>query len=430
MTLTIVHVNDVHGCYEVYARAAALARSRKAILLDAGDAFEATSLRCAATRGGAAARLWRTANVTAITVGNAEILHYGAANLQRIARISRKPLLTANLMLSNGEQIPGTRPWIMVEHCGQRVAILGVTVPLHSVYDRFGIRALDPFSVTAESLPHLQSEADLIVVQSHLGLWDDEKLAKIPGIDLIVGAHSHDRLEEPRWVGKVPIVQASMQGRWIGEVTIDRGQVSAHLHAAADVAPAPDVLAELSRVEADVEDWSLTPVAKLSRPFSRVQLGQTVVDLLADVTGADCAILTEGLVTKGLPKGVIDRGMLHEAFPLALKPTIADLTGNDLLELLERAHHPSQQRRRLTVLRGRRMGGIFKSGIEIRLDAAGRQSRIRSAAVRGEPLRLRNSYRVACTDIGVAPLAKLVPVSAPAKINTDTLLFDVLERSL
>ena len=54
-----------------------------------------------------------------------------------------------------------------------------------------------------------RSRADVVVILSHQGTKVDELLAReVPGIDLIVGAHSHDRITPPRQVGTVWVVQA------------------------------------------------------------------------------------------------------------------------------------------------------------------------------------------------------------------------------
>lgn len=430
MVLTLIHVNDAHGQLELYAQAASLARARHAIFVDAGDVLEATSLRCAATRGEAAARLLRVAGVAAITVGNAELLHYGVAGLERIADISRVPILSANLSLEDGNSLPGTRPWTLIDHRGQSVAILGLTVPLVKPYAKLGVHALDPVTVAGELIPWLRSKAEFVVVLSHLGLWDDEEISKIPGIDVVIGGHSHHLLNNPHSVGGSPIVQASTRGRWIGEVTLGKARVEGHLHVAANVAPASDVVSELSQIDTETETWGHTVVTTLLCSLSRAQLGHKIANLLKKATEASAAILLEGIVTNGLQEGSVNRHQLHQVLPFALHPAVVHLKGGELLGMLERAYDPAHRDRRPDMLRGRRLGSLYKSGLEVHLDTKGRHSRVRRVIVGGQPLRLQQTYRLAMSELETSQLAESGCAPLEVQLDTNVLLSDILEQGL
>ena len=74
---------------------------------------------------------------------------------------------------------------------------------------------------------------DLIVVLSHLGLSEDRQLATtVAGIDVIVGGHSHNRMEHAEKVGKTLIVQAGAHGSDLGrlDLTIQDGKIATHEH--------------------------------------------------------------------------------------------------------------------------------------------------------------------------------------------------------
>lgn len=67
-----------------------------------------------------------------------------------------------------------------------------------------------------------------IVVLSHLGFSEDQKLAQnVEGLSAIIGAHSHDATAVPHWTinqktGKpVPIVQAGSEGKWLGDLELN-----------------------------------------------------------------------------------------------------------------------------------------------------------------------------------------------------------------
>ena len=79
----------------------------------------------------------------------------------------------------------------------------------------------DPISSAAEIVPLLREDSDLVIALTHIGLRRDLELAaSVPGIDLVVGGHSHAVLDEPRVVGKTVILQAGSWGRHLGKAEI------------------------------------------------------------------------------------------------------------------------------------------------------------------------------------------------------------------
>ncbi|MDZ7684858.1 MAG: hypothetical protein U5O39_07470 [Gammaproteobacteria bacterium] len=55
----------------------------------------------------------------------------------------------------------------------------------------------------------MRPQVDLLIALSHLGHEEDKQLARtVPGIDLIVGGHSHTLVEEPVRIGDTWVVQA------------------------------------------------------------------------------------------------------------------------------------------------------------------------------------------------------------------------------
>ncbi len=96
------------------------------------------------------------------------------------------------------------------------LGLLIMQYPQGSPWERvFGWRFIDPWEAVepyARGLP----DGEMLVVLSHVGLSLDTELAKrVPRIDLLLGGHSHDTLEAPRYVGDVPIVHAGPYGRFV-----------------------------------------------------------------------------------------------------------------------------------------------------------------------------------------------------------------------
>jgi hypothetical protein len=80
-----------------------------------------------------------------------------------------------------------------------------------------GIKVGEVKKAVEESIANLKElKVDKIILLSHLGLEEDRKIAKISGIDIIVGSHSLDALAQPEKVDNTLIVQPLNQGQQIG----------------------------------------------------------------------------------------------------------------------------------------------------------------------------------------------------------------------
>mgnify|MGYP002411055751 FL=1 len=67
----------------------------------------------------------------------------------------------------------------------------------------------------------LSDQADVVVCLSHLGIDADRVLAAaVPGIDIIVGGHSHTALAEPEVVGETIAVQAGEWAEYVGVLRV------------------------------------------------------------------------------------------------------------------------------------------------------------------------------------------------------------------
>src|SRR5699024_7511586 len=67
----------------------------------------------------------------------------------------------------------------------------------------------------------LSDQADIIVLLSHLGIYEDERIAKhFPDIDVIIGGHTHHLLRSGEMVNHTLLTAAGKQCAYVGEVSI------------------------------------------------------------------------------------------------------------------------------------------------------------------------------------------------------------------
>ena len=227
-TLTLLHTNDFHN--HLSAAQAAFIKQEKAkhdpvLLLDSGDAISAGNV---GVRPGGEPILTRMTETgyDAMTLGNREF--HVADTLLRL-KISKAgfPVLCANIRWRDdqGATLPTVPSFETILPNGLRVGIFGLTVPM--VTPRMTARLVsafvfdDPLPAAREQIARLRPNVDALIVLTHIGLREDERLAAAcPELDLIIGGHSHNKLHAPQVVSGVSIVQAGWFGHFLGETML------------------------------------------------------------------------------------------------------------------------------------------------------------------------------------------------------------------
>ena len=220
--LRLLYVNDFHGFAEPYQPLAAtellggaaylagavdrLRIQRPTLLLAAGDMIQGNNW-ANLFQGKSSLELMNTMRFDAMVVGNHEF-DYGRKVLQQRLQEARFPLLGANV-----QGLPLLKPYVIKNLQGVRVAIIGVVTAdtPTSTHPRnvAGLKFSPPDAAVTRCLKELRGQADLVVVLSHIGYSEDRALAqKVPGIDVIIGGHSHTKLEAPAVVNHTIIGQA------------------------------------------------------------------------------------------------------------------------------------------------------------------------------------------------------------------------------
>jgi 2',3'-cyclic-nucleotide 2'-phosphodiesterase (5'-nucleotidase family) len=79
----------------------------------------------------------------------------------------------------------------------------------------------NPIKAAQTAVPELRSRCDLLIALTHLPAGVDADLAaKVPGIDVIMAAHSHT-IADPERVGQTTILRHGAWAHHVGRVTID-----------------------------------------------------------------------------------------------------------------------------------------------------------------------------------------------------------------
>ena len=382
----------------------------RTLLLDAGDAWQGT-FTSNANRGEAIVRSMNLMRYDAQALGNHDF-DWGQDVLAQRAKEAKFPFLAANLLEARTGQPPEyVKPWIVKDLGVTKVGIIGLTNPRSPTIVKAssitGLTFLPSIDSVRRYLPEVRAQSDIVVVLSHIGIDEDTELAQaLPDIDIIVGGHTHLALRTARAVGKTRIFQAGAYTENLGrvEITVDRstrkptaitgGDVLIPVASGA-VRPDADVAAIVAQRRAEGLAATSRVVGSSAVPLegvrgTEVPIGNLIADALLDYGrkqgwGSDVAFYNQAGVRASLPPGEITFGALYQVLPFANTIVQVELTGGQLMEVLEGAAGAAG---RLHIA-----GGSFVYRFS---DPA--LQRVKSATVGGAPLDPARIYRVVTID--------------------------------
>jgi 5'-nucleotidase len=454
LSISIFHTNDMHGHLEEISRLSSFARrlreqaraeGKHTFLWDAGDAADRRIQICSATKGAAFQGILNAMGYSLQTMGNAISLPYGPQAMAEIAARSDFPILAANCRDGDGPLVEGLQESIIVDLPGGIIlGVFGLTSPWDGMYEIFGLRFPDFVTIARRLVSELrQKGSSIILVLSHLGLIDDRILAdEVDGIDIIIGAHTHDRLDAGEIRNGVLIAQAGEYAEALGRVDLrydlEAGKIIAKeavvLDVPPDISPDPAVLAAIQESEGELIEVLAQVIGEIEEDldldyFGECGLGNMAADALRERMEGEVAILAAGQFRNCIPKGTLTVGILDEACFSSANPYLSEIKGKQLLEALERGLDPAINEFMHHGLRGSPIGIPQISGLKVEYyKDIKTKPRIRQVLISGEPLDLDREYRVAHTDQEItADYGYLVIKEEQTKsIDVPTILSEVL----
>jgi 5'-nucleotidase / UDP-sugar diphosphatase len=252
------------------------------------------------------------------------------------------PLLSANLDLSH-HTLQGLTQYIspatIKQYSGFRVGIFGLTTPTTNYFSQPSPAVVIENPAVLMPLIHAQvmslraQGCDIVILLSHMGLELEKLIVQnIPGIDVVVGGHSHIALRQPVIVHDplnrpVSIVHTEGFNRQIGKLTlkIHKGVVTVQNYRLIDLdhsvpedaATKAIVDGIATQLETFVPGLFTQPVAlctgtlveksqNLMQPgFHDTHVGNLVADAFMNATGADIGIQPGGSTAQPLYAGAI-----------------------------------------------------------------------------------------------------------------------------
>ncbi|WP_370004703.1 hypothetical protein [Methanothermobacter sp. KEPCO 2] len=152
---------------------------------------------------------------------------YGPRRFMEISEKLNHPVLAINCYREGTERL-AFRPYEIVERGDLQVGVVGIASNIVDkvMPPRFS-EGLE-FTLGRDELPYWievlrdEERVDLVVVISHLGFPQECQLAAdVDGIDVLLSAHTHNRLERPFIVNDAIIIQSGCHGSFIGRLDLE-----------------------------------------------------------------------------------------------------------------------------------------------------------------------------------------------------------------
>lgn len=361
--LRILYINDFHGFAEPYQSSGnpeklggiaflaeeinRLRKNQPAMLLAAGDFIQGNPW-ANLFEGKSTIELMNAMDFSAMTLGNHEF-DYGQDVLKKRVDEARFPILAANV-----QGLSYIKPYVLKEISGLKVAIIGlVTEETPVTTHPKNVKGLTFSSVadTAQKvINELGNKVDLVIVLSHLGLPADIQLAKsVKGIDIIIGGHTHTRVEKPMKIDETLIVQAWEHAKVLGilDLTVQDRKVIQYEGKLALIQP--DKMKSYPLVEEIVNTYQKQTAVILNEVIgeatedlqgenSRSQetnLGNLIADILRKQTNSDIALINGGGIRSDILKGPIRTNDILSAVPFPNRPVVLKVSGKELKDIFE-----------------------------------------------------------------------------------------------
>ena len=375
MQMRIYHTNDIHGNLEFLRRVQAwlaLNRVENDFYFDSGDYMDLKSIVVQADRGESAMKLMAACGLDAMTVGNNEI-DLGSEALERLTAF---PLIGTNIVHNDATAIPGLPESRILERCGKRFLILGLSPyykhPMvaggYNVFFEMGnLHTIEPVAAARAELERQKGKYDFCIALSHSGkLVDSVICQQLPEVDLWLEGHCHSIITEKRFT------QSGM-GETLGELTLEIDETGISCIASRQI-ELPDAetesfsaLVRQTQERADaILSSELETVGELAfDPLKESPLTNFLCDSLRKHFGGDLALMHSGISEKALTRIPQEphRDLPLQAEPHHLPPFRAENPGGGKA-VAGRRPYPA-------VRQGRGLPGAYPglSGLQLQCDA-------------------------------------------------------------
>lgn len=364
--IVILHINDTHGnliAYDKTNQVGGIARMATIInqvrsenkdntlVLHAGDEFSRGDEITVCFGGEPNMLAIEMMGYDAFTPGNGDF-YYGVKNLIKQTSLIKVPILLSNIVYKDtNERI--FQPYIIKEIKGIKIGIFGLGVIREDHPSSRNIKQLDPIVVAKEIIPELRKKSDIIIALTHIGIGADILLAqKLPEIDIIVGGHTHNKLDKPMTVprkngkGEVIIVQAGEYTQFLGrlDMYVQKNQSNHYeiVNSDGQLIPIDGKVQEDKAISEFLKQYT----DKLSQKITTFKndipktdksdspIGKFLAEAVKIETNSDISLLDLSSAQSGIKAGDLTLGQIYKIHPWRNQILIYQLKGEQIQKIL------------------------------------------------------------------------------------------------
>ncbi|MCI4463832.1 MAG: 5'-nucleotidase C-terminal domain-containing protein [Caldisericum sp.] len=380
--VTILHTNDFHmyllggtdankkpigGSARIYTvvQQERAYNPDRTLLVDAGDAIGGGPPIGAFFYGKDVIEVYNAMGYNYATFGNHEF-DWGKDLLAQRVSEAKYTYISSNIIDTKTNSSFMSKPYDIKQFGFVKLGIFGLTTPqlpiLVNPDGLQGLEILDPVKTATNMVSTLKDNSNFIVLLSHLGytgtdyytgsLGDKELAAKVSGINLIIGGHTHTVLEKPDIVNGTYIVQTGCYGNNLGDVNIYfettansarvvkidyklipiTGDIQEDPTIASIIKPYND---EITKKMSEVIGEALVDLDQSKIRLEETNLGDFIADWMRETAKADITITNGGGIRASIPKGPISVGTIYTVLPFNNLILLLELKGSDILAALE-----------------------------------------------------------------------------------------------
>jgi 2',3'-cyclic-nucleotide 2'-phosphodiesterase (5'-nucleotidase family) len=398
-SITIMQVNDVHACLDAhqelfweggeesyrlaggYARISTLVRQAReenrgrVLFTDNGDTLHGT-YPVVQTQGQAVVPILNSLSLHGMTA-HWEFAYGPAVFRQRASELNH-PVLAANVYEKETHSLVFPSH-VVNEIGGVRVGLVGIasdivdkTMPPSYSEGLYFTSGRDVLPGIVDTLRR-EERVDLVVLLSHLGFPQDmQVLSEVPGIDVCLSSHTHNRLYKPALQGNTLVIQSGSSGSFLGrlDLEIEHGRLVDYRHRLIEVSwdIEPDQAVEalvreaLQPYQAELSEVVGTTATPLNRNTSlESTMDNLLLQALLESTGAQLAFSNGWRFGAPIVRGAITLNDLYNIVPMDPPVSTVELSGEELWQMLEENLEQTYSRQPLN-----QMGGYVKRALGLK----------------------------------------------------------------
>lgn len=399
----IFAVNDIHATIDNFPKLAYIVDSLEAIypdmlLVAAGDNQTGNPVNDQyPEKGLPVVELMNATGFDLSAVGNHEF-DSSPEGFRKLSYKANFGFICANMTKSGTDNLKVNPYEIITLPNGLKLAFLGLLhINQNGIPDshpdnvkEFSFRS--PFE-TAREYIWLKDQCDIFIALTHIGFENDVQLAEAmpPGIDLIIGGHSHTKVEKEQIHNGIMITQAENKLKY-GTLIKMTKKIDGTLQRSMELIDIRSSKNEKASIRAMVDKLNDNPVLKeviatATAGFSsHEELGYLMADGQRNAARADIALVNPGGVRiDRLPQGPIRIMDIYQLDPFGNELVVTKLTGNEINSLMLAAYSIDDKT------------PLYPSGIrtKLRTDPNGNLAEVDLLTVDGIPLPMDQTYSVA-----------------------------------